>query len=247
MAKGIEIRGITHNQLLEDSKGDNEALTVIVSEWDGTSSIQCLAGDFKPAAGFGSSTNASPAYGGGVMGNIIASAALTGTDNILFGVCGKWDVAASISATYAGAAVRGEIGDNSTSARAAVLAVMGGDTAQSTANAAFGVDWNASTVASYFDFGLDLEGPAAHDSYLDPRYNNGFIRIGGRTRNAAGALVTVNDICVLAGTAATTDGTSGTGAGIAGAGSLYIRQDGGSSTLLINTNTQASPTWSAIP
>ena len=128
-----------------------------------------------------------------------------------------------------------------------MLAVMGGDTTISTASAAFGVDWNSSIGTSSFAFGLDLEGPATHDGYLEPLYRSGFIRMGGRVRNAAGSHVEVNDICILAGTAAATDGTSGTGAGVAGPGSLYIRQDGASSTLLINTNTTASPTWSAIP
>src|SRR3990167_3769380 len=151
------------------------------------------------------------------------------------------------TATYGGAAVRGEIGDLTTSARAAILAVMGGDSGTATANAAFGVDWNASTGASGFQYGLDLEGLAPHDNYTDPYYSRGFLRFGGRKRTATGEYTRVNDIVVMAGTAVPTDGTSGTGVAFAGPGSLYIRQSGSNSNLLINTGTAASPTWSAIP
>ena len=249
MAREIRVRGIGYLQAMENAAGDNRGVHIDVRDWDATNqSFQGLAVDFRPTAAFGSSTNASPVYGGAIMGNFITAASITATDNMLFGVCGKWDDTGTNSATYGGAAVRAEIGDNSTSARAAFLAVMGGDSpGTESAFAAFGVDWNSSTVASNFNFGIDLEGLAAHDGYLIPRYNDGFIRMGGRTRNAAGAQVTVADVCILIGTAAATDGTSGTGAGIAGPGSLYIRQDGSSSTLVINTNTAASPTWSAIP
>lgn len=54
------------------------------------------------------------------------------------------------------------------------------------------------------------------------------------------------DIVILFGTAAPTDGTSGTGAGVAGPSSVYIRQSAGNNTWFINENTKASPTWKAI-
>lgn len=231
------------HQRMEPSQNGDIGFGVNVVEWNGTRSFQAIWADFQPTAAFGSSTNATPAYGAAIMGNIVGSAAITGTDNILAGVIGKWDLTGTISATYAGAAVRGEIGNNSTSARAAILAAMGGDTLTSTAVAAFGVDWNTSTGASAFDYGLDLEGLAAHDSYTIPRYDDGFIRMGGRVLNAGGSLVTVSNIVILAGVAAPTDGTSGTGLNNAGAGSVYIRQSGADSRLFINTNTAASPTW----
>ena len=51
-----------------------------------------------------------------------------------------------------------------------------------------------------------------------------------------------NDICILAGSGAPVDGTSGTGAGNAGPGSIYL----GNSKAYINTNTKASPTWTVV-
>lgn len=245
MPREAKIRGLAYNQWMESP--DDLPFLVEITEWDRSLAIQCLAGDLTLAAGYGSSTSTAPVYAAAVMGNVLGSATMTATANIIAGVIGKYSHTGTSSSTYMSAAVMGEIGDGVTAARAAVLAVMGGDTTASVTPAAFGVDWRTSTVLSRFTYGLDLEGPASHDSYAIPRYNSGFIRMGGRVRDAAGALVTINDLVILGGTAATTDGTSGTGAGYAGPGSLYMRQGGSSSTLLINTGTTASPTWAAIP
>lgn len=50
-----------------------------------------------------------------------------------------------------------------------------------------------------------------------------------------------NDVWLLTNAGAPTSGTSGTGAGTAGPGSLCI--DYTNAKLYINTNTKASPTW----
>src|SRR3990167_5171835 len=103
MPAEIQVRGLDHfAQRMEPDQNGDIGFGVNVVAWDGT-----------------------PAYGAAIMGNIIGSANVTGTDNILAGVIGKWDLTGTISATYAGAAVRGEIGDLTTSARAAVLAEIG--------------------------------------------------------------------------------------------------------------------------
>lgn len=248
MAREIRIRGLVDHQWMESS--DDSGIFVQAVEWDRTRSMQCIAADLGLAAAAGSSS--STKYLAAIMGNITTGTSttnvnLSGTQNIVAGVIGKYDHVGTNASTYPSAAIIAELGDGSTAARSAILAVMGGDTATSSAAAAFSVDWQNSTAASRFNYGLDLEGGGTHDGYMGPRYNSAFIRMGGRTNNAAGAAVTVADICILAGTAAPTNGASGTGAGVAGAGSLYIQQSGGTSTLLINTNTTASPTWSAIP
>ena len=49
-------------------------------------------------------------------------------------------------------------------------------------------------------------------------------------------------VYVFAGAGNPTNGTSGTGAGWAGIGSLYVNATSG--TLFQNTGTKASPTWS---
>lgn len=252
MAAEIQIQSLDHfAQRLEPSDAGSHGFGVFVNDWDGTSSIQAVWGDFEPAAGYGTSTTTAPVYGAGGMFNITGSAAVTGTDNILAGLIGKWSLTGTISSTYAGAAVRGEIGGSSTSARAAILAVMSGEEGTSTATAAYGVDWNTGNGLSAFTYGIDLEGPDAHDSYRDPRYSDAFLRLGGRILNkgysgASGELQTINDLCLLAGTKAPVDGTTGSGFNVAGPGSLYVQQNGSSSKLYINTNTKASPTWTVV-
>jgi len=51
-----------------------------------------------------------------------------------------------------------------------------------------------------------------------------------------------NDCVILSVSGAPVDGTSGTGAGLAGPGSICLSTSGQSYT---NTNTKASPTWTA--
>lgn len=209
---------------------------------------QPVSADLILGVAAGSSTTLSPLYLAAVMGNVMEATAgdgLTATKNMIAGVVGKLDVQGAISSTYPSAGVWGELGDLVSDAlTAAVLAVVGGDSGVLTGGAMFGVDWLNSTPASKVNFGLDLEG-ATHDSYLTPRYGKGHIRLGGRFSNA-GVLETVTDLLVLVGTAAPTNGTSGTGAGDADAGSIYIRQSGSNSKIYINGNTKASPTWNLV-
>ena len=218
-------------------------------EWSGnlgTGSLQPVYGDLKLITAAGSSTAATPAYLAGVMGNVMESTAasgLTATKNILAGVVGKNDVQGTISSTYPSAGVIGELGDKS-SATYAILAVFGGDTGSPTPVAMFGVDWQNSTLAAEANFGLDLQGNGTHDTYLAPRYSSGQIRLGGRTVLASGAVENGgNDVVIRTTASAPTNGTSGTGAGICGPGSLLIRTD--TPTLYQNTNTLASPTWTS--
>ena len=58
-----------------------------------------------------------------------------------------------------------------------------------------------------------------------------------------GRLVIKQNVLFLSGSGAPTNGASGTGAGIAGPGSLYVDTDNGAGNHYRNTNTQASPTW----
>ena len=223
------------------------ALGVLEGTYDGLVSAQLLAVDMKLKKVAGSSTAASPSYLAPVMGNVkedVADDGLTATKSIVAGVIAKNDVSGTISSTYPSAAMYAEIGDKS-STLVGVLSAMGGDSGSNTKpRAMFGVDWQQSTVASSVSFGLDLEG-VIHDSYAAPRYGKGLVRLGGRFSNA-GTVETVNDLLVLAGTAAPTNGASGTGAGDADAGSLYVRQSGSSSKIYINGNTKASPTWNLV-
>lgn len=63
--------------------------------------------------------------------------------------------------------------------------------------------------------------------------------IWAQLRNAAN-----NDVWNIVGSGAPTSGTSGTGVGLAGPGSMYA--DIGSGSIYVNTNTKASPTWTVL-
>ena len=69
---------------------------------------------------------------------------------------------------------------------------------------------------------------------------------GGRERRQCiGGIQLDNSVVILVpGSGAPTDGTSGTGVGDAGPGSLYI--DYANGKIYINTNTKASPTWTVV-
>ncbi len=55
-----------------------------------------------------------------------------------------------------------------------------------------------------------------------------------------------NSVWIFTGSGAPSDGTSGTGAGFAAPGSLYIRASTTNSKVFVNTNTTASPTWTVV-
>lgn len=212
-----------------------------------TASYQPVAGDLNLTATAGSSTAATPAYLAGVMGNVIpGSVNLSATDNIIAGVVGKIDHTGTNASKYPSAGVIAEIGDKAANVDGAFIAAFGGDSGDSNVTGAFyGVSWWQSATASAIDYGLDLEGKAVTGYTATPRYAKAFARYGGRYSNA-GVLETVNDVCELFGTAAPTNGVSGTGAGDCGPGSRYTRVSGSDSKLFINTNTQASPTWTVV-
>lgn len=256
---GAEVGRITSNGLASSGGSavnvdqTTGTVTAATTSYAGTPSKQALAGDLNLAAGAGTSTALSSAYLAGVMGNVLFDGALTDTENLVSGVIGKYNITGTNAALSAKGAVIGEVsgakaGQVSSSADGAFVAVIGGDEGAVQARAAYTVDFNNTgnhgTNLSYFRFFADTQGPGAHSGYMTGRYNDGFFRLGGIFSNA-GALETVEDMCILGGTTAPTDGTSGTGAGQCAAGSVYFRQGGASSNIYTQRGTKASPTWVA--
>mgnify|MGYP001607314335 CR=1 FL=1 len=173
--------------------------------------------------------NNTASFNGAIRG-MIKGAALTKTNVVQAGVHGVYWVTSTNASTWPTAAVIGEIHDGTTTADAAVLALVGGDSNTATAGAAFGVVSMNSTSATPFTYGLDLS-PAALGAFLRVNFANADIRLS-------------NDVVVKPGTGAPADGVSGTGAGFAGPGSLYVNISDGK--WYTNTNTKASPTWTVV-
>lgn len=196
----------------------------------GSSSYQTSAADVNVDAAAGKNVADGTAFLAGVMGNILG-AALSKTGNYLGGLIGHFNVTGTNATTYPSGAVLAGIGDGVTDADGAVVAYIDGDSATTTAGAAFKVRSNNSTAASGFDYALDCQ-DAAHDGFqpVDSAfYNAGIIRL-------------VEDVVFLVGTGTPTNGV--TGADIAGKGSLHLNSSDGK--LRTNTNTKASPTWTIV-
>jgi hypothetical protein len=196
------------------------------------SSLQMLSGDLTLASGAGKDASSGTAFLAGGMGNVFGSN-LTKTGNYIGGVIGHYSVTGTNASTYPVGAVLGGISDGTTTADGAFVAYTDGDSALTTAGAAFKVMNNNSTAGSGFDYGVDLQ-DAAHDGYQpvdEDFYNKAPLRL-------------VRNVVVLVNDAAPVDGTSGTGAGTAGPGSMYV--DTAGADLYINAGTLASPAWKLV-
>lgn len=196
-------------------------------------SHQEVAADLTLAAAAGSAgAGGDTDYLAAIMGNVLG-ADLTKIANYLAGLIGLYSVTGVKATTYPAGAVLAGIADGVTEADGAVVAYIDGDSAVTTAGAAFKVRNNNSHAASGFSFGLDLQ-DAAHDGYqaVDKDfYLSAPVRL-------------VNDVVQLVGSGVPTNGVSGTGAGVAGPGSQYT--DFTNANLYINGNTKASPTWKLV-
>ena len=158
---------------------------------------------------FGSNDPNNPASAQAVRGRI-TGANLTGNSNYLTGVTGQYLITGTNASDFLKAGVLGVVGDQTTTADAAVVAYLDGDGGLTTAGAAYGVSMKNSTSGSGFDYGLDLQwidlgltGLDAPFKQADIRFNNG-VELIANTANAVsidanvtlGSLVVSNDIDV---------------------------------------------------
>jgi len=131
-------------------------------------------------------------YGAGIMGNAVSGTIGTG-NSIIGGIIGKYNLADSDPSDHPQGAVIGEIGEDvgtTTLPDGAFIAVLGGDTAEVDAGAAYAVRYLNSVPGSKFNYGLDLFS-AAIDSYSPVTYGTADIRL------ANGATIYNNDANTL--------------------------------------------------
>ena len=128
---------------------------------------------------FGSNDPNNPASAQAVRGRITGTN-LTGNSNYLTGVTGQYLITGTNASDFLKTGVLGVVGDQTTTADAAVIAYLDGDGGLTTAGAAYGVSMKNSTSGSGFDYGLDLQwidlGLVGLDSpfkVADIRFNNG--------------------------------------------------------------------------
>jgi len=128
---------------------------------------------------FGSNDANDPASAQAIRGRVTGSN-LTKTRNYVAGVTGQYLVTGTNASEFINTGLLGVVGDQTTTANAAVVAYLDGDGGLTTAGSAYGVSMKNSTPGSGFDYGLDLQfidlnvvGTTTPFKQADIRFNNG--------------------------------------------------------------------------
>ncbi len=227
---------------LNESAGSTSASLNVASTLFGTTGARQAATHSNASvdATYGSSDFTDPGAGYGLSGNISGSN-LTKTNNYLAGLMGVYNITGTNASLFPKAGVIGMIGDATTTANAAVLAELDGNTGVTTANAAFGVMMLNSNVGSGFAYGLDL-----HQSAVDSQGHGSYPAVSF----SAADIRLANGVAILSGTGAPSSSGASTSNCNIGAGkpnlplgSLYLNASGGTNTSLYLCT--ATNTWTA--
>ena len=188
---------------------------------------------------FGSNDVNDPASAQAIRGRVTGSN-LSKTHNYVTGVTGQYLVTGTNASDFPKVGVLGVVGDQTTSADAAVMAYLDGDGGETYAGAAYGVSMKNTTANSGFNYGLDLQfldlgipGANAPFKVADIRLNNGVELVA----NAANALsidanVTLGSLAV--------NGVSNLGAN----GNVVI--SGGTDGQYLQTDGNGNLSWTTI-
>jgi hypothetical protein len=138
---------------------------------------------------FGSNDANDPASAQAIRGRVTGSN-LSRTRNYVTGVTGQYLVTGTNNSEFINAGLLGVVGDQTTTANAAVVAYLDGDGGLTTAGAAYGVSMKNSTPGSGFDYGLDLQwidlnlsGMDVPFKVADIRFNNGVTLVANTAGN----------------------------------------------------------------
>jgi hypothetical protein len=138
---------------------------------------------------FGSNDANDPASAQAVRGRVTGSN-LTKTRNYVTGVTGQYLVTGTNASEFINTGLLGVVGDQTTTANAAVVAYLDGDGGLTTAGSAYGVSMKNSTPGSGFDYGLDLQfinlnvaGTTTPFKQADIRFNNGVTLVANTAGN----------------------------------------------------------------
>jgi hypothetical protein len=150
---------------------------------------------------FGSNNANDPASAQAVRGRVTGNN-LTKTRNYVAGVTGQYLVTGTNASEFINTGLLGVVGDQTTTANAAVVAYLDGDGGLTTAGSAYGVSMKNSTPGSGFDYGLDLQfinlnvaGTTTPFKQADIRFNNGVELVANTAGNISiNANVTVGNI-----------------------------------------------------
>jgi len=140
---------------------------------------------------FGSTDPNNPASAQAVRGRITGTN-LTGNSNYLTGVTGQYLITGTNASDFLKTGVLGVVGDQTTTADAAVIAYLDGDGGLTTATSAYGVSMKNSTSGSGFDYGLDLKWIDLGLSGVDTPFKQADIRFNNDVELVANVANTVS-------------------------------------------------------
>jgi hypothetical protein len=199
---------------------------------------------------FGSNDPNNPASAQAVRGRITGTN-LTGNSNYLTGVTGQYLITGTNASDFLKTGVLGVVGDQTTTADAAVVAYLDGDGGLTTAGSAYGVSMKNSTSGSGFDYGLDLQwidlGLTGLDTpfkVADIRFNNG-VELVANVANA----VSINANITLGALDVTNNANVGGALDVTGnvdAGNVIATGDVSGATLTGNLTTAAQPNITSV-
>lgn len=164
------------------------------------------------ASAFGSNDYQDPASAQGIRGRATGSN-LSKTNNYITGVTGQYLVTGTNASNFPKVGILGVVGDQTTTADAAIMAFMDGDGGTTTAGAAFKVGMINSTGASGFNYGLDLQWLNTSVPSTTQNFKSADIRLNnGLTIKSLTTAVTDGDSTTLAvGTMILTSNATGVG------------------------------------
>jgi hypothetical protein len=193
---------------------------------------------------FGSNNANDPASAQAVRGRVTGNN-LTKTRNYVAGVTGQYLVTGTNASEFINTGLLGVVGDQTTTANAAVVAYLDGDGGLTTAGSAYGVSMKNSTPGSGFDYGLDLQfidlnvaGTTTPFKQADIRFNNGVELVANTANNISiNANVTVDNIIATnLGNIATLNLDGSNSNVLYGNGVFAPASGGGNSSELVNGN-----------
>ena len=161
--------------------------------------------------------------------NKINGSDIAATDAYMAGVVGMYNITGTNATTYPACGVLGWIGDLTTTADGAFVALLDGDSGTTSAGAAYAVRYLTSTPGNAFSYGLDLYS-AAIGGYNAVTYGTAEIRLSnGATVNAGSA---------------TTRAAVNAALGARTAGSLYLSSAG--KIYLCVDNSGSDTSWEKV-
>lgn len=178
---GVSSSGTLANGLVQTSQSQGR-VSVAGVYTSSTASSQSLAGDLTLS---GTGLGHTGGYIAGGMGNVLGDATITAAGNnaaTTAGLVGKYTIAdlPPVNPVYTPGYPRaGVVGEMAASGDAAIVAVVTeGDQARVAPRAYYSVDSQISTSGgSTVQYGLDLQGPGAHDVYAAVAFSKAEIRL----------------------------------------------------------------------